>query len=75
MPNYVYNNMRIYGNKNELTKIRDAVAGHDSLAISFNSIIPQPADTSKWAEDIFIETKPKKNVAQIILDRMKNIVK
>lgn len=53
MPNYVDNDMRIYGDKIELNKIRDAVAGNGEAVISFDSIIPQPDDTSEWAEDIF----------------------
>lgn len=53
MPNYCFNEIKVYGNSNELTKFKDDVA-NDYAVFSFLKIKPVPKDIKnfeKWAEE------------------------
>lgn len=50
MSNIVVNYMKVYGNKKNLNKFMNDVAGEKSY-FSFGKIIPEPKDTSAWAKD------------------------
>jgi len=51
MPNWVNNEMRVYGNKKDLIKFKDHLTGGGESYFSFEKIIPQPIELSAWAED------------------------
>jgi hypothetical protein len=52
MANTIINDMRIYGETKELEKFREDVSAVDNIPISFNQIIPEPEDTSEFADNM-----------------------
>jgi len=53
MPNYVYNEMSVYGKKQKLNEFKKHVAGKNRSGFGFENIIPKPNDTSSWADEFF----------------------